>query len=233
MSTAQKIAAELGETEHTPIKTIERIVKVLGEERALALLDETLKIEADGGMLTEDGSQRRTPGGVFFRLVKAGTTGQERGLIFLPKQQPAAPKAKPQPLNPEEWLAVSNEALKLTKGEISKVKITVIGRPGRVIEKGEVVITSMENTKVPSLPSGLPAPPSEPTTYLVYIAQKQWRKVKDSLNQNADDKLIVEGYPVLDKRIGQGGTLTVYAHNTTTKLLDQAKREQQKAAPPK
>ncbi len=183
-------------------------------------------------MLTEDNSQRRTPGGVFFRLVKARVTGRERGLIFPPKQSPT-PKAKPEPLDLEEWLAASNEALKLTKGEISKVKITVIGRPGRVIEKGEVVITSMENTKVPSLPSGLPAPPSEPTTYLIYIAQKQWRKVKDSLNQNADDKLIIEGYPVLDKRIGQGGTLTVYAQSTTTKLLDQAKREQQKAAPPK
>lgn len=231
MNTIKKITEALDETEPEPIKTIERLVKVLGEERALALLDETLKIETEGGMLTADGSQRRTKGGVFFRLTKTKTTGRERGLIFIPKQPPA-PKAKPQPLSPEEWLAVSNEALKLGKGEISKVKITVIGRPGRVIEKGEVVITSMQNTKVPALPSGLPAPPAESTTYLVYIAQKQWRKVKDSLNQNADDKLIIEGYPVLDKRIGQGGALAVYAQSTTTKLLEQAKREQKKFTPP-
>jgi hypothetical protein len=229
LTVVQKITEALTETEPEPLKTIERIVKVLGEERALALFYETLRIETEGGMLTEDGSQRRTRGGVFFKLAKTRTTGRERGLIFIPKHPPT-PKAKPQPLSPEEWLAVSNEALNLVKGEISKVKITVIGRPGRVIEKGEVVITSMQNTKAPTLPSGLPAPPSEPTTYLVYIAQKQWRKVKDSLNQNADDKLIVEGYPVLDKRIGQGGTLTVYAQSTTTKLLEQAKREQQKAA---
>lgn len=232
MNIVQKIAEVLDETEPEPLKTIGRIVKVLGEARALALLDETLKIEADGGMLTEDGSQRRTKGGVFFRLAKTRTTGRERGLIFIPKHPPA-PKEKPQPLSPEEWLAASNEALKLVKGEISKVKITVIGRPGRVIEKDEVVLISMQNTKVPTLPSGLPTPPGEPTTYLVYIAQKQWRKVKDSLNQNADDKLIIEGYPVLDKRIGQGGALTVYAQSTTTKLLEQAKREQQKTAPPK
>jgi hypothetical protein len=226
----QKIATDLGETEPDPLKTIERIVKVLGEERALALLDETLKIESEGGMLTENGSQRRTTGGVFFRLVKTKTTGRERGLIFILKHPPA-PKEKPLPLSPEEWLALSAEALKSVKGEISKVKITVIGRPGRVIEKGEVVITSMQNTKVPTLPGGLPAPPSEPTTYLVYIAQKQWRKVKDSLDQNADDKLIIEGYPVLDKRIGQGGALTIYAQSTTTKLLEQAKREQKKGTP--
>lgn len=77
------------------------------------------------------------------------------------------------------------------------------------------------------------APLSEATTHLVYITQKQWRKVKDTLNQNADDKLIVEGYPVLDKRIVQGGTLTVYVQSTTTKLLEEAKHEQQKAAIPK
>lgn len=232
MNTVQKIAAELGETERTPVKTIERIVKVLGEERALALLDETLTIEAEGGMLSNNQAQRRTRGGVFFKLAKNQTTGQERSLIFILKH-PAAPKVKPQPLSAEEWLTLSNEALKITKGEISKVKITIIGRPGRVIEKGDVVITNMQNTKAPTLPSGLPAPPSEPTTFLIYIAQKQWRKVKDSLNQNADDKLIIEGFPVLDKRIGEGGTLTVYAQSTTTKLLEQAKREQQKAAAPR
>jgi hypothetical protein len=232
LNSIQKITKGLGETKPEPLKTIERLVKVLGEERALALLDETLKIEAEGGMLTADGSQRRTRGGVFFKLAKSKMTGRERGLIFMPKQ-PAVPKEKLQPLSPEEWLALSNEALKLAKGEIWKVKITVIGRPDRVIERGEVVITSMQSAKVPTLPSELPAPPSEPTTYLVYIAQKQWRKVKESLNQNADDKLIIEGYPVLDKRIGQGGTLTIYAQSTTTKLLEQAKRVQQKAAPPK
>ena len=76
------------------------------------------------------------------------------------------------------------------------------------------------------LPKGLPAPPAEPTTYLVFIAMKQWKKVKDSLNQNSDDKLIVEGFPVLDKRIGEGA-LTVYAQMVTTTHIQRAKRETQ------
>ena len=50
--------------------------------------------------------------------------------------------------------------------------------------------------KPPTLPKGLPAPPTEPTTYLVYIARKQWVKVAEAI-QVADDKLIVEGYPVV------------------------------------
>lgn len=60
------------------------------------------------------------------------------------------------------------------------------------------------------------------------IARKQWNKVKDSFNQHPDDKLIIEGYPVFDKRIGQTGTMTLYAQSMTTKLLEQARREQQK-----
>ena len=108
------------------------------------------------------------------------------------------------------------------------MKLTLIGPPGRVIEKGELVITSFESSKISTLPKGLPQPPSEPTTYVIYIARKQWNKVKDSLNQHPDDKLIVEGYPVFDRRIGQTGTITLYALSTTTKLLEQGRREQQK-----
>lgn len=38
--------------------------------------------------------------------------------------------------------------------------------------------------KAPSLPKGLPQPPGQPTTYLVFITQKQWRKAKASINQH-------------------------------------------------
>ena len=62
-------------------------------------------------------------------------------------------------------------------GEATAMKITLIGRPGRIVEKGQVVLTSMQGAKAPSLPKGLPAPPAEATPYIVYIAAKQWRKV--------------------------------------------------------
>src|SRR6185436_2835887 len=68
--TAAAIADRLGESEAGPRSLIIRIVKELGQERTLALLDETMQIEANGGMQLPDGSRRRTPGGVFFFLVK-------------------------------------------------------------------------------------------------------------------------------------------------------------------
>ncbi len=87
----EKIATSLGETDQVPLKTIDRMVNVLGEERVLALFEETLKIEAEGGLKTDDGLRQRSPGGVFFKLAKDKTTPRERGRIFGP---PPKPKTK-------------------------------------------------------------------------------------------------------------------------------------------
>jgi hypothetical protein len=229
LNVVDKIATSLGETEKSPLATIGRVVKVLGEEKSLALLEETLKIEAGDGMLTEGKTRRRTAGGVFFKLAKNQTSSQERGKIFGP---PPRTKLKPKiiPITWEESETLSIEALKLPKGEATTVKVTIIGWPGRLIEKEAVVITSMQNPKAPSLPKGLPQPPGDPTTYIVYIAMKQWRTVKSSIKQNPEDKLIIEGYPVFDRRIGQTGAMTIYAQSVTTTLIQQAKREAQRAA---
>jgi hypothetical protein len=228
----QKIAAALGETKGIPLSQIERIVEILGEERAQGLLDETLKVEAEGGLLTADKKRRRTPGGVFFKLTKDQTTPEQRRAIFphLSGQKKKKKKKKsiePPPL--DQIIPLVNETLQ-TRGKVSKVKITLIGRPGKIVEKEQVVITSLQSTTSPTLPKGLPVPPAEPTPYVVFISMKQWRKVRDAIQSNPEDKLIIEGYPVFDKRLAGGqGAMTVYAQNTTTIVLQRAQREAQKA----
>ena len=218
----QKIATTLGETNETPLAEIRRVIEVLGEEKALSILDETSKVDAGEGMLTDDGKQRRTLGGIFFKLVKNQTTPKERGKIFGPSS-----RVPLKYFTWEESKELSNEALKLPKGEVTEVKVNIIGRPGRVIEKSTVVITSMQNSQPPNLPKGLPVPASDPTTYIVYIAMKQWSKVKDSIEKNPDDKLIIDGYPAFDKRIGKNGAMTIFAQSVTTQKLQQARRETQ------
>jgi len=83
------------------------------------------------------------------------------------------------------------------------------------------MLTSIQGSKAPSLPKGLPPVPTDPTTYVVFIALKQWKKVAQAI-KDPQDMLIVEGYLVLDKRLE---AVTIFTQNVTTKLLQAAKRE--------
>ncbi|XP_004922448.1 phosphorylated adapter RNA export protein [Bombyx mori] len=64
---ASDIADKLSEEKK---ELIHRIVGAIGSQKAMELFKETQKIEADGGMLVMNGTRRRTPGGVYFFLLK-------------------------------------------------------------------------------------------------------------------------------------------------------------------
>lgn len=74
LQTVETIATTLGETDARAREQIHNSVTVLGVEAAHDLLQEVLAIEAAGGMLTADGSRRRTPGGVYHYLLKRRLT---------------------------------------------------------------------------------------------------------------------------------------------------------------
>src|SRR5690349_17825947 len=90
LQVAAEIAAQLGETEDEPRGTILRIVERLGEEAARAYLQEALAVEAQGGLWLGDGSRRRTPGGVFFYLVRQRADKSDRLAIFYPEYDQVA-----------------------------------------------------------------------------------------------------------------------------------------------
>ncbi len=68
------IATTLSETDVRAREKITRSVDILGLEAAEALCAEVVAIEAAGGMLTADGSRRRTPGGIYHYLLKQRLT---------------------------------------------------------------------------------------------------------------------------------------------------------------
>jgi hypothetical protein len=98
--TVSHIAKSLGEVEETPLAQIAGVVRVLGEEGALGLLNETLEIEKSGGMTLADGTRRRSPGGVFFQLARRKLPPEEKKVIFRekkPEPSEAPPPSSAQP----------------------------------------------------------------------------------------------------------------------------------------
>jgi len=174
----QEIAAALSETEHGPLGQVGRVVGRLGTDRARAFLTRTQEIEAAGGLMLHDGSRRRTPGGVFFHLVRADDTlsREDRVSIFPPQfgrngRKKAASAALTQTTPASATASAATSAawtsddyrrvmavLQHETGRATTVKITVIGRPGVAVEHGQAVAVALVSEKVPSLPKGLPEP---------------------------------------------------------------------------
>ena len=243
----QEIAAQLGETERGPLGQVGRVVGRLGADRARTFLARTQEIEAAGGLMLPDGSRRRTPGGVFFHLVRADDTlsREDRVSIFPPQfgrngRKKAAGAALTQttpasvtaPAPSSAWADDDYRrvmaALQQETGRATTVKITVRGRPGAAVEQGQAVAVALVSEKVPDLPKGLPAPPAG-TRYTVFVARKQWGKIAEALAVDAEDAAIIEGYAALDPRV-EG--IAVYATSATTKRLQAAKRATTAAATP-
>jgi len=247
----QEIATQLGETDRGPLGQVGRVVGRLGADRARTFLARTQEIEAAGGLLLPDGSRRRTPGGVFFHLVRADDTlsREDRVSIFPPQfgrngrtraagaaltqTTPAsvtapAPAAASSSAWADDDYRVVMAARQQETGRATTVKITVIGRPGAAVEQGQAVVLALVSEKVPDLPKGLPAPPAG-TRYTVFVARKPWAKVAEALGADPEDTAIIEGYAALDPRV-EG--IAVYATSATTKRLQAAKRAAMATATP-
>jgi len=241
---AGEIAARLGETDSEPQRLIARALRLLGEEQVRALVARALEVEASGGMMLPDGSRRRTPGGVFFYLLLT-TVGQKDWYRFFRPQttghggngayavlgaqggEGAETNGQATALaaTPFDWAtfrAAATDALS-EAGEASTVKLTIIGTPDKIVERGDVVLVAMRSEKAPSFPKGVPDPPAIPTDYLLLVSRKQWAKVAAALAAEPADKVIVEGYPTIAPDI-EG--ITVHATSATTTGLQAAKRAQ-------
>src|SRR5712692_3605514 len=98
----QTIAGHLGETGPEPLQLLQKVVKKLGPEQALAFLKETQEIETQGGLLLPDGSRRRTSGGVFFYLVRTKAPKPVR-VLFWQQRQKQATTTPPAPAPAFTW----------------------------------------------------------------------------------------------------------------------------------
>jgi hypothetical protein len=222
----EKLAEALQEPK---VALLRQVLRTLGADRCATILADTLQCEAHGGMLTKDGTRRRTPGGVFFQLVKDRATAKERWRLF-PRPASPHPHAPSQPQGPPQglpWDDVATIIRTLTTtpaGEARTMKLTVIGRPGRIETRGQAVGFRLQGKPPGSLPRGLPpVPATPPMTWNVLVALRQWNRVKDSLAAHPDDQLIIEGYPLM-----QGTQHVLLAQSCVSMLQQRAQKQAQR-----
>jgi hypothetical protein len=222
--TVEKLAEVLQESN---LLLLTHVLKLLGPDRTQTILTDTLTCEANGGMLTKDGTRRRTPGGTFFQLVRDRVTARERRRLFpsaapQPHQKPASGQPQVQPQAPT-WDELQAIAPTLPQGEAA-VKVTLIGRPDlqAVHTRPTYVAFRMQETEPRALPKGLPPVPNQgPISWLVVIALRQWNRVQESLTAHADDKLIIEGHPV----VAGDGTHVLLVQSCVSMLQQREKKQ--------
>ena len=109
------------------------------------------------------------------------------------------------------------------------MKVTLIGRPGKVEVRQTCVVFRMQGKPPGSFPRGLPPVPADPPmTWTVMVAIRQRNRVKDSLAANQEDQLIIEGYPLM-----QGDQHVLLAQSCVSMLQQRAQKQaqQQQAEP--
>lgn len=220
---AANIADQLQEKSPGPRAKITLMVEHAGVDFVRRIVEETLEITELGGMLVDNGTRRRTLGGIFFFLAKQQMSDEVRLKVFPPLHPPKERKPQ-QPPPPSEPGLIWEEREDILKplladsGNVQSNKITLTGRPQRIdIRKDHVVFRITLNIKQPALPRGVPRVLEAFGTvlYTIYAASKQWKKVEDALNV-PDDILIVEGTCAYDPLLPG---MAVYATTLTTRAL--------------
>jgi len=209
---------------------LQQVLRTVGQDRCTAILVDTLTCEATGGMLTKDGTRRRTPGGVFFQLVKERTTRQERLRLFPQLTSPHGQGHLQRPAQGQPPALTWDEAHSLMQtlateppGEARTMKLTLIGRPGKVETRGQAVVFRLQGKPPGALPRGLPPVPAQaPLTWNVMVALRQWNRVKDSLAVHQEDQLIIEGYPLM-----QGTQPVLLAQSCVSMMQQRAQKQAQ------
>jgi hypothetical protein len=232
---AEDIARQLGEKARKPKRQIFLIVKRCGVEFAQKLLEDTKEIESNGGMMTQDGKRRRTPGGVFFHLARQRIPPEIRQEIFyswrIESQQRIEREAQFEPFDYTERDTVIPGLLE-DRGKVQDVKVTMVGRPGKIERRQNLVIFTMQDSvkEETALPRGVPHPDPSPVDYTVYISANQWERVEEAI-ENPQDELMIDGVCRFD---AETNMMAVFATYVTTRRLKKKEKKQAKqvATPP-
>jgi hypothetical protein len=224
---ANYLADQLQETKKKARRQIVNIVRRMGLAFAQEVLQQTLAVEAEGGLMLPDGSRRRTLGGVFFYLARSRMTSKLRYEVFRHTHPTKSHTHQTDVKQADPFVWADRQAvltpLLQEAGTATSVKAVFIGLPTHIQSyQGYVILTLTPDDKSPTFPKGVPKPELPPTLYTVYVSAKQWKRVEEA-STDPEDKLIIEGMCVYNE---QTGGMEFYATSITSKWLEAKKREQ-------
>jgi hypothetical protein len=221
-----EFSTQLGETERGPVRQIKLLIQYLGLDLVRAKVEETLQIEADGGMLTSNQERKRTPGGIFFYLIKEAMPDEMRSKVF-PGYGQRRPKTTT--IEWEQRMDYLEPLLNDEQGVVSNLELMIQGRPGRVEVVGDTVMLIMNHhlEAAPNQPNprGVPQPSDQTQRYIVYMGILSWEKVVKFLEDDKDF-LIIKGRIVYDPAV-EG--IAVFAIGVTTKEIERRNKQAAKA----
>ena len=199
----REIANQLGEKEREPLRQIRALIYKYGIDTVRGWVAQVEEIEANGGMLTNDGSRRRTPGGLFFYVVGA-------------RKHNGKTRYAPRPF-PRELLLPMVEATLQQQGEVSEpVRVQLIGRPIHVEHRDEVCVLTLQEQKQPNnISRYLPAWPEQPTTYVVYLLWDTWNPVDRKIQSKPEIMVDIEGEIAFDTELGH---IVVFGQSVKTRF---------------
>jgi len=205
----EEITEKLGETSPKPRIQIGKIARTRGLEFAYEVLTEVLQVEASGGMMTEDGSRRRTPGGVYFYLARGKLSREEIKAIFRSRPKNRDPRQGPGPNSPGpkalRWQQRKEvlPGLLAEAGEGITARLTLQGMLGaaNTAYRGLVILGFEHKAQIDMVPRGVPTPRGD-TRYVVFTLAAHWPRVAAALEADENDRLVMEGLPFYDAEHG-------------------------------
>jgi len=205
--TVTKIAQALEETSSQSIATIRRIVTVCGTDQALRWLQEAQRIQAAGGMLTDDGTRLRTPGGLYFKIVKdallhAGDRQRVYEIFWFRPRRAATDQPAPlPPPSPTAWAERAALWDTVAPGEAATLTLTITGRPDVArIDGRQARLMLAYDRPLTAFPRGVPLPTRTPiTVYDVALGAAHARAIAE---RDPARLVRLAGTGFLDPRLG-------------------------------
>jgi hypothetical protein len=180
-----------------------RAIDLLGPEETKSVLEETLKIQEDGGVYLESHNRFRSLGGIFFDLAK------KRLPVGFRNRHKTVDKPRP------VWERRLKHYGRRNHGRIKSMEIKVTGRPKEAFNRGEYYeIPMVQKGGVElGIPKGLPIPPDEKIKCVLYISAKKWRKIASEVYEDETAIVVAKGilYPDYEQ-----GRMIVFCKDIST-----------------